>query len=43
LAPVTEIGEVGDEGGLGEEFLGSEMVEVEGGGEEGYELLYLRE
>lgn len=38
MGPVAEVGEVGDEIRLGEEFLGGEVVEVEGGGEEGYEL-----
>lgn len=31
--PVLEVGEVGDKGGLREEFLGREVVEVEGVGE----------
>jgi len=38
LGPVAEVGEVGDEVGLGEELEGGEVVEVEGGGEEGDEL-----
>lgn len=34
----VKVAEIGDEGWVLEEFLGGEMVEVEGGGEECYEL-----
>ena len=38
-APVAEVGEVGDEGGLGEDLLGCEVVQVVGVGEGLDELL----